>query len=76
MADTRNDEAVWRAVEARRGAYAAFSDRVWGMPELNYAEHRSAGEHRAMLEAEGFRVCGRARECRRRWWARRARVAR
>ena len=53
---TPNDEAVWRAVEARRDAFAAFSDRVWGMPELNYAETRSVAEHRAMLAVEGFRV--------------------
>ena len=52
----RNDEAVWQAVDARRNAFAAFSDRVWGMPELNYAETRSAAEHRRMLDVEGFRV--------------------
>lgn len=36
--------------------FVALSDRVWTMPETCYAEHRSAAEHRAMLEAEGFRV--------------------
>jgi aminobenzoyl-glutamate utilization protein B len=52
----RNDEQVWREVDVRREAYAALSDRIWGMPELCYNEHRSMAEHAAMLEAEGFRV--------------------
>ncbi len=52
----RNTEEVWRLVDERAGPYAAFSDRVWGMPELAYAEHRSCAEHTAMLEKEGFRV--------------------
>ncbi|MGG5887455.1 M20 family metallopeptidase [Falsiroseomonas sp. HC035] len=52
----RNDEQVWREVDIRREAYAALSDRVWGMPELCYNEHRSVAEHVAMLETEGFRI--------------------
>jgi aminobenzoyl-glutamate utilization protein B len=52
----QNEEPVWRIVEAKRAEYQALADRVWGMPELCYNEHRSAAEHRAMLEAEGFRV--------------------
>ncbi|WP_160000002.1 amidohydrolase [Roseomonas sp. 18066] len=52
----KNTDAVWRHVESRRDRYNALSDTVWGMPELNYAEHRSAAEHRDLLEAEGFRV--------------------
>ncbi len=52
----RNDEQIWRLVDERRTAYAELSDRVWGMPELCYTEHRSVAEHAAMLEAEGFRV--------------------
>ena len=52
----RNDEQIWRLVDDRRDTYAALSDRVWGTPELCYNEHRSAAEHKAMLEAEGFRV--------------------
>ena len=52
----RNDEEIWRLVDERRDAYAALSDRVWGTPELCYAEHRSAAAHREMLEREGFRV--------------------
>jgi aminobenzoyl-glutamate utilization protein B len=52
----RNEEEIWRLVEEKRPEYLALADRVWGMPELCYAEKRSAEEHRAMLEAEGFRV--------------------
>ena len=52
----RNTEEIWRLVDRRGGEYAAFSDRVWGMPELAYAEHRSCAEHTAMLEKEGFRI--------------------
>jgi aminobenzoyl-glutamate utilization protein B len=52
----RNDEAIWQLVDARRETYSALADRVWGMPELCYNEHRSAAEHKAMLEAEGFRI--------------------
>jgi aminobenzoyl-glutamate utilization protein B len=56
QASQSNTEQVWHEVEARREDYFALSDRVWSMPELNYAEHRSAAEHRQMLEQEGFRV--------------------
>ncbi len=52
----RNDEEIWRLVEGRRDTYAELSDKVWGMPELCYDEHRSCAEHTAMLEAEGFRI--------------------
>src|SRR5215831_15389909 len=50
------DDDVWRLVDAKRDLLIALSDRVWGMPELAYAERRSAAEHAAMLEHEGFRV--------------------
>jgi len=52
----RNTDDVWSLVEARRDRYVELSDRVWETPELNYEEQRSAAEHRAMLEREGFRV--------------------
>ncbi|MBB5695593.1 M20 family metallopeptidase [Muricoccus pecuniae] len=52
----RNDERVWRAVDERRDSYAAFSDRVWEMPEIAYTEKRSVAEHVAMLEKEGARI--------------------
>jgi len=51
-----NADPVWRHVDDRRETYAAFADRVFHTPELLYAERRSCAEHRAMLEAEGFRV--------------------
>ncbi|MCW8085360.1 M20 family metallopeptidase [Sabulicella glaciei] len=51
-----NSEAIWRHVEAKQEEAIALSDRVWGMPELAYAESRSAAEHTAYLKAEGFRV--------------------
>ena len=52
----RNADEVWSLVEARRERYVELSDRVWETPELNYEEERSAAEHKAMLEREGFRV--------------------
>ena len=52
----QNSEKIWQLVDARKDDYEALSDRVWGMPELCYGEFRSAAEHRAMLEQEGFRI--------------------
>ncbi|MGH7068474.1 MAG: M20/M25/M40 family metallo-hydrolase, partial [Acetobacteraceae bacterium] len=52
----QNTEEIWRLVDAKKDQFNALSDRVWGMPELAYAEHRSVAEHVAMLEAEGFRI--------------------
>ena len=52
----RNDETVWRLVDGHSADFFALSDRIWGMPELNYREHRSAAEHRAMLARAGFRT--------------------
>ena len=52
----QNSADIWGRVEAKQDAYVALSDRVWGMPELNFQEARSSAEHVAMLEAEGFRV--------------------
>jgi aminobenzoyl-glutamate utilization protein B len=51
-----NSERIWDLVEDRREAYKELSDRIWGMPELAYTEFRSCAEHKAMLEAEGFRI--------------------
>ncbi|ESR25569.1 M20 family metallopeptidase [Lutibaculum baratangense] len=51
-----NSERIWDLVDARREAYEALSDRIWGMPEIAYTEYRSSAEHKAMLEEEGFRV--------------------
>ncbi|MFT8245615.1 M20 family metallopeptidase [Roseomonas sp. BN140053] len=52
----QNTEEVWRLVDSKKDEFVELSDRVWGMPELAYGEHRSAAEHLAMLEKEGFRV--------------------
>src|SRR3982751_6240103 len=52
----QNTEQIWRLVEAKQDEFIALSDRVWGMPELNFQEVRSAREHADMLRAEGFRV--------------------
>ncbi len=51
-----NSEPIWRLVEAKQDRYVDLSDRVWGMPELNFRETRSARAHADMLQAEGFRV--------------------
>jgi aminobenzoyl-glutamate utilization protein B len=51
-----NTEEIWRLVDARKDAFEALSDRIWGMPELQYAERRSVAEHIKELEREGFRI--------------------
>src|SRR6201998_4451366 len=51
-----NTEEIWRLVDARKAAFEALSDRIWGMPELQYAEKRSVAEHIKELEREGFRI--------------------
>jgi aminobenzoyl-glutamate utilization protein B len=52
----QNEERIWQLVDARKAEFIALSDTIWGMPELAYAEHRSAAEHTASLRAQGFRV--------------------
>ncbi len=52
----QNAEPIWSLVDAKGEKFCALSDRVWGMPELGFQETRSAAEHAAMLEREGFRV--------------------
>jgi aminobenzoyl-glutamate utilization protein B len=52
----QNTEEIWRIVDAKKEAFEALSDRIWGMPELQYAEFRSVAEHIKELEREGFRV--------------------
>jgi len=52
----QNTEAIWRLVDAKAEPFIGLSDRVWGMPELAYTEHRSAAEHRAMLAEQGFAI--------------------
>jgi aminobenzoyl-glutamate utilization protein B len=52
----RNTEPAWQLVDAHKAEFEALSDRIWAMPELGYQEHRSATEHVAMLQQQGFRV--------------------
>ena len=51
-----NSEQIWRLVDAKKDPFEDLSDRVWGMPELQYREHRSVTEHIKELDREGFRV--------------------
>jgi aminobenzoyl-glutamate utilization protein B len=51
-----NSEPIWRLVDAKKETFEALSDRIWGMPELQYAEHRSVAAHITELEREGFRI--------------------
>ena len=53
-----NGDEVWSHVEAVAQDFRELSDRIWGMPELNYEERRSAAEHMAMLQKHGFRAAG------------------
>ncbi|MFD1910980.1 M20 family metallopeptidase [Halodurantibacterium flavum] len=52
----QNVDPIWAQVEDHQDDLIALSDRVWGMPELLYAEYRSCAEHTAMLRQKGFRV--------------------
>ena len=52
----RNEAAIWDHVDTHAKDLAGLADRVWGMPETLYTEYRSMAEHKAMLEAKGFRV--------------------
>lgn len=52
----RNDDPIWDMIEEKKQRFIELADTVWGTPELLYKEHRSAEAHRALLEAEGFRV--------------------
>jgi aminobenzoyl-glutamate utilization protein B len=52
----KNSSDVWNAVDAKQQSFIDLSDRIWSMPELNFQETRSAAEHTAQLQAEGFRV--------------------
>ena len=52
--DNRND--IWRRVDEIKPRFIDLSDRIWGMPEINYTEVRSMAEHAAELRHQGFRV--------------------
>ena len=52
----QNAEQIWNLVDAKRDAFTALADRVWGMPETCYTEHRSVAEHLSELQRQGFSV--------------------
>jgi aminobenzoyl-glutamate utilization protein B len=53
MNDSRD---IWQFVDTKQEPLIALSDRVWATPELCYSETRSAAEHAAELERQGFRI--------------------
>jgi len=53
MNDSRD---IWQLVDAKKDDLIKLSDRVWGTPELCYAETRSAAEYEAELKRHGFRI--------------------
>jgi aminobenzoyl-glutamate utilization protein B len=52
----QNTDKIWDLVDAHKDELIALSDRVWGMPETCYTEHRSVAEHIAELHRQGFEV--------------------
>ncbi len=52
----RELESIVNLVESRRETLVALADKVWGTPELCYAETRSAAAHAEALGELGFRV--------------------
>jgi aminobenzoyl-glutamate utilization protein B len=51
-----NTDRVWDLVDAKKADLIALADRVWGMPETCYTEHRSVAEHLSELRRQGFAV--------------------
>ncbi len=52
----QNTDRVWILVDDKREEFEALSDRIWEAPEIAYNEYAAVAEHRAMLEAQGFRI--------------------
>jgi aminobenzoyl-glutamate utilization protein B len=52
----QNSDAVWDIVDHHSASFIGLSDRIFDMPETLYNEYRSVAEHKAMLDAHGFRV--------------------
>ncbi|WP_157115754.1 M20 family metallopeptidase [Ketogulonicigenium robustum] len=52
----KNADTIWDDVDAKGAAFAAFSDIIWGIPEIAYTEYRSVAAHHDMLAAEGFTI--------------------
>ncbi|MCA0399916.1 MAG: M20 family metallopeptidase [Proteobacteria bacterium] len=51
-----NRSEIWRRIDEVKPRFVELSDRVWGMPEINYTEVRSMAEHAAELRHQGFKV--------------------
>src|SRR6478735_6931948 len=51
-----NRSNIWRGVDTIKPRFVALADRVWAMPEVCYTEARSAAEHLAELQHQGFRI--------------------
>lgn len=54
--DILGTEQIARCADRKAATYTELSDRIWGMPELRFEEHRSVEEHIQALEAEGFSI--------------------
>ena len=52
----KNTNVMWDHVDNHREAFIELSDRVFDVPETLYNEYQSVAEHKAMLDAQGFRV--------------------
>src|SRR3954454_1082549 len=51
-----NRSEIWRGVDEIKTRFIDLADRVWAMPEVCYTEARSAAEHLAELQHQGFRI--------------------
>src|ERR1700760_1048266 len=51
-----NRSEIWRGVDEIKPRFIDLADRVWSMPEVCYTEARSAAEHLAELQHQGFRI--------------------
>ena len=54
--DRLNLNRIALLVDAKAEAFCTLSDRLWEIPELAFAEHKSCEEHIAALSREGFRI--------------------
>ncbi|PWC09930.1 M20 family metallopeptidase [Brenneria corticis] len=54
--DRQTVAEICELIAVKRQQFFALSDGIWDTPELNYEEYRSAAQHQAVLEAEGFRL--------------------
>src|SRR6201996_8983115 len=51
-----NRSEIWRGVDEIKTRFIDLAARVWSMPEVCYTEARSAAEHLAELQHQGFRI--------------------